>query len=218
MRVVLVGGGKVGGYVARQLVETGNSVVVVEESVAHAERLAEEVEVLVIRGDGTDPAILTEAEVARADWLLAVTGLDEVNLVACELGTTLGARRTLARLNDPRNRATFKALGIPVVAVTDLIGEVIEREIDREQLERVTLIGGGAISLIEVEIPSSCPPRRIADLDLPGQSLVVTVVDPEGLATVPGATTVIRPGDRVVAVTSLDLEPKVRDTLCGNGS
>lgn len=215
MRVVVVGGGKVGGYLARQLHDTGHAVTVTEADERQAQRLAEDSPAIVIRGDGTDIETLRSADVGRADWLIAVTGQDETNLVACELGTTLGARRVLARLNDPRNRATFTALRIPVVAVTDLIGEVIERELDREQLERIAFIGGGAISLIEIEVGANAAPRAVGDLPLPPETLVITVVDPEGITTVPGPNTVIRAGHRVVAVTTLDREPQVRDVLVG---
>ena len=102
-------------------------------------------------------SILKSAEVSRADWLLAVTGQDEVNLTACELAETLGAKRVLARLNDPRNRATFDALGIPVVAVTDLISQLISREIDFLHLERIALLARGRISLIEAEVGPEDP-------------------------------------------------------------
>lgn len=215
MRVVIIGGGKVGGYVARELFTAGHAVAVVEREEHRAQQLGEDTGALVIRGDGTDLEILSEAGVGRSDWVIAVTGQDETNLVACELSSTLGADRSLARLNDPRNRATFAALHIPVVAVTDLIGEVIERELDREQLRRITMFGGGAISVIEVEVPAEATPRAVRDLPLPPDALVITVIDPEGIAAVPGGGTVIRAGDRVVAVTALDREPLVRDALRG---
>jgi trk system potassium uptake protein TrkA len=214
VKIVIVGGGKVGGYLAAQLNSTGHAVVVCETDARRAELLSEELVGLVIHGDGTDIETLLGADIERADWLLALTGVDETNLVACELGATLGARRSLARLNDPRNRGTFSALGIPVVAVTDLIGEVIERTLDPAQLERVTIIGAGAISLIELEIPENAPPRAVDDLDLPPDTLLITVADAEGLVTVPGPDTIIRAGNRVVAVTTLDREPLVRDALC----
>lgn len=218
MRVVIVGGGKVGGYLARQLLDNKHAVTVIESDPVAAERLAEDIASgLVIEGDGTDVEVLNRADVDRADWLLAVSGQDEVNLVACELAETLGARRTLARLNDPRNRAAFDALGLLVVGVTDLMGEVIERELDKDRFERITMFGAGAISVIEVEIPVDLVPRRVIDLDLPPESLIITVIDLEGTAVVPGADTVIRAGSRVVAVTTLDREPQVRDALMGIG-
>jgi trk system potassium uptake protein len=212
MRVVVVGGGKVGGYVSRQLAEGGHAVAVIEQVARRANDLAEGGLGLVIHGDGTNVDTLRSARVEQADWLLAVTGQDEVNLVACELGSTLGAGRTLARLNEPRNRATFAALGILVVAVTDLIGEVIERELDDRQLDRLTILGGGSLSLVEVTVPDGVAPRRVDEIRLPGESILVAVRS-EATTSIPGPGTVIRPGDRVVAVTTLDGEAAVRDSL-----
>lgn len=217
MRVVVVGGGKVGGYVARQLAEEGHAVSVIELDPARAHALADTSKAVVIEGDGTSIDVLRQARVDTADWILAVTGKDEVNLVACELGSTLTTLRTLARLNEPRNRATFAALGIQAVAVTDLMGEVFERELETDRLERVTILGSGRLSLVEVDIPDGAPARRVSDLDLPEESILVAIRSGAD-TTVPGAEDVIRPGDRVVVVTTLDGEPLVRETLCETGT
>lgn len=214
MRAVIVGGGKVGGYLAEQLLGEGHAVVVAESNEKRARALAEHSDALVIEGDGTDMDVLRSAEIDRADWLIAVTGLDEVNLVACELGATLGAGRTIARLNDPRNRSTFGALGIRVVAVTDLIGEVIERELSAGAVERLMFLGRGSLSLIEVEVDQEAPERTVVDIDLPPGTLLVAVVE-DGSVVVPQGDTVIRPGSLVVAVTHLEREPIVRDALKG---
>lgn len=212
MRVVVVGGGKVGGYVARQLAATGHKVTVIEQVIKRAQDLADDGAGLIIQGDGTNIDTLRAARAGRADWLLAVTGQDEVNLVACELGSTLGVGRTLARLNEPRNRPTFAALDIPVVAVTDLIGEIIERELDTSRFERLTILAGGTHSLVEVAVPAGSAPRRVDEIRLPTGSIIVAVRS--GAATVvPGPDTVISAGDRVVAVTTIDGETAVRDAL-----
>ncbi len=213
MRIIIVGGGKVGGYLARQLVEVGHAVAVTERNPEVARRLGEDLGALVLEGDGTDPTVLASAEVDRADWLVAVTGQDDENLVACQLGSTLGAGRVLARMNDPRNRSAFDALHIPVVAVTDLIGEVIEREVDLDRLDRIALIAHGHVSLVEVEIPEGVAPRQVKDTVLPPGTVLVTVVREDEIA-VPGPATILRAGDHVLAVTELDREPDVRAALC----
>ena len=109
MRLLLIGGGKVGSFLAREMVTTGHAVTVIEEMPERAQRIADDLDVIVLEGDGTDVRLLEAADIHRADWLLAVTGLDEVNLVACQLALSLGAKRVLARLNNPLNRATFEA-------------------------------------------------------------------------------------------------------------
>jgi trk system potassium uptake protein TrkA len=205
----------VGSYLAGQLSGLGHRVTLTEVDSRRARDLAENIEVLVIEGDGTSIDVLRAADVERTDWLVAVTGQDETNLVACEIGSTLGAAHTLARLNDPRNRPTFSALGIQVVAVTDLIGEVIEHEVVTSQLERLTLLGGGSISLIEVEIPAGVADRAVRDLRLPKGTVLVTRIS-DGEVSIPRADTILASGDRVVAVTTLDLESDVRDVLRGD--
>ena len=215
MRIIDSGAGKIGRHLARELAEAGHAVTIAESDGEVARRLAESVDALVLEGDGTNMALLKSAEVSRADWLLAVTGQDEVNLTACELAETLGAKRVLARLNDPRNRATFDALGIPVVAVTDLITQLISREIDFLHLERIALLARGSISLIEAEVGQHALPRRVADLGLPAQTVLVAVTREKqgGEVVIPNGETIIEPGDRVLVVTAVEQEAEVRAAL-----
>ena len=215
MRVIIIGAGKIGRHLARELTDAGHAVTVAESDGEVARQIAESVDALVLEGDGTSMSVLKDAEVSRADWLLAVTGQDEVNLTACELAETLGAKRVLARLNDPRNRATFDALGIPVVAVTDLISQLISRELDIRHLDRIALLARGRISLIEVEVHPSAPARVVAELGLPPQTVLVAAIR-EGVAeevVVPRGDTVIQPGDRLLAVTTVENESAVRAAL-----
>jgi trk system potassium uptake protein len=215
VRIIIIGAGKIGRHLARELAEAGHAVTIAESDAEVARRLAESVDALVLEGDGTSMALLKSADVSRADWLLAVTGQDEVNLTACELAETLGAKRVLARLNDPRNRSTFDALGIPVVAVTDLITQLISREIDFLHLERIALLARGSISLIEAEVGPHAPARRVADLGLPVQTVLVAVTREKagGEVVIPSGETVIEPGDRVLVVTAVEQEAEVRAAL-----
>lgn len=214
MRAIVVGGGKVGGYLGRTLTSEGHTVTVVEESKEKARRLADLPKLLVIIGDGTEVEVLNKADAARSDWVVAVTGRDEDNLVACQLARTLGAKRVIARLNDPMNAPTFSALDIPVVAVTDMIVRVISHEvqIEAEKLERVTLLARGELSLVEVDIPDETPVRRLADASLPGMTVLVALLRDDEVF-IPHGDTEIRPGDRVLAVTKLLDEDEVRVAL-----
>lgn len=212
MRVTLVGGGKVGSYLARELHKGGHVVTVIEASHGHAETLTDDSKVLVLEGDGTDIRLLKAADTERADWVLAVTGLDEVNLVACQLATTLGARQVLARLNNPLNRPTFDALDIPVVAVTDVMATLISREVEVPEFRHVTLLGRGEISVYEIDIPPDFEARPVAELRLPSGALLVALVRGDE-ARVPTAGTMVRSGDQVTAVSTVDLEEQVQAAL-----
>ncbi|MDF1595181.1 MAG: TrkA family potassium uptake protein [Acidimicrobiia bacterium] len=213
MRIVIIGGGKVGGFLAKQLREAGHTITVIEKDESNAEELAAEADVLCLLGDGTDVALLRRADTQRADYLLALTGRDEDNLVACQLArTAFGTPRVLARLNDPRNRRTFDALKVPVVGFTDLVANVISKELDVGELARVALLDRGDVSLLEIVIPDESPPREVASLTLPPSSILVAVRR-EGTVLVPGPETTIQPGDRILAVTRTETEERVRDAL-----
>jgi len=198
MRVVVVGGGKVGVYLARHLSKTGQVVSVIEEKPERARKVTTETKVLVFEGDGTDIELLRAADVHRSDWVLAVTGQDEDNLVAAQLSLTLGAKHVLARMNDPANKATFDALGIQYVAVTDLMVSVISTEVAVPDLQRTDLFAGGKVVVLELDIPNDFEATRVQDLDLPGDAVLVTVVHGDQVSVVRGDTRV-RPGDRVIA-------------------
>jgi trk system potassium uptake protein TrkA len=214
VRVLIIGGGKVGGYLAKVLADADHAVTVTESDPRLARELGESLDALVLEGDGTSIELLKAAEAGRTDWLVAVTGQDEINLVACELGLTLGAKRVLGRLNDSRNRTTFDAMGIPVVAVTDLIVTLITREVDVVDLERIAVLGRGQVSLIEIEIPEEAPHRRVSDFSLPGQTILVSLTRPNGRLIVPQGETMVMPGDRVMVVTRMQQESEVRAALC----
>ena len=217
MRILLIGGGKVGSFLARELERAGHIVSVIEENAQRAQALTEQSRVLVFEGDGTDIALMKAADVDRSDWVLCVTGLDEVNLVACQLALSLGAKRVLARLNNPLNRPTFDALEIPVVAVTDLMAQVISREVEVPDLSRIALIGKGNISLCELEIPDGFPSTPLSGLRLPQPALLVTVMRGDNV-WVPVGSTQLEPGDRVTAVTTVANEAALHDALApGNG-
>lgn len=209
-----MGGGKVGGFLARELRSIGHAVIVVERNRMHAERVAEETGALTIEGDGTDLSLLTQIELRRTDLFVAVTGIDEDNLVACQLvRTSFGVHKVLARLNDPRNHATFDALKIPVVSVTDLLAQVISQELEFSELVRVALLARGELSVFQVDVPLTTPPKRVSDLDLPDETILVAVERGEE-AYVPSGDFTIDAGDRVTAVTKLEFEDEVIAAVC----
>lgn len=218
MRIIVVGGGRVGSYLARQLHDEGHVVSVIEPNAERAERVVSEVKVLVFEGDGTDIELLRAADAHRADWVVAVTGRDEDNLVAAQLARTLGARRVLARMNDPTNKPTFDALGIQVIAVTDLMVKVISREVAVPDLAKHDLFAGGRVEILELEVPLAFPPARLADVRMPPDSVLVLIVHADEVLF-PRGETLVRPGDRVMVACRIEQVRAVKDAfgIEGNG-
>ena len=202
MRTLVVGGGKVGSYLAQKLAKDGHLVSVIETNHELAMKVVVETGVIVFEGDGTDVDLLKRADVHRSDWVFAVTGKDDVNLVASQLAQTLGAKNVLARLNNPANAPTFAALGLNTVAVTDLMVDVIERDLKVHDLNSSTLLVHGKLSVSEFEVGATFVPMMVQDIDLPESSLLVAIergVD----VIVPNGQTTVRPGDRLVVASSV---------------
>jgi trk system potassium uptake protein TrkA len=203
MRAVIIGGGKIGSHLARELSNAGHVVAVIETDPGHARKVVSDAKVLVFEGDGTDPDVLRAADIGRADWALALTGRDEDNLVASQLALAHGAKRVMARLNDPSNRPTFEALGIPVLSVTDLIAQVISKEVAVPGLAASDLFAGGKVAVQEFDVPDSFEERTVANLALPDDALIVTRVRGDEVSVVKG-NSVIKPGDRLLLASTTE--------------
>ena len=214
MYVVIAGGGRIGRYIARDMERKGHDVTVVEWNPERCEQLVTDTSVLVIEGDACDVRYLEQAHVDRADVFVATTHTDENNLVACQLARTeFGIKRTISRVNTPKNVEIFEKLGIESVSSTRLISELIEHEFSVGELIHLTTLKGGKVSLVEVRIPEDGrAPTAVMDLDLPAESILVALF--RGNETViPRGDTQILPGDEVVALTSPDQEDVLREQL-----
>ena len=131
MYVIIVGGGNVGQYLAQDLIDTDNDVVLIENDEKTADKLASHFgnDLLVIYGDGCDSSNLVEAGINQADVLVAATGLDDSNLVTCELALRVfDVGRVIARVNGPRNARVFASLCIECVSATQIIAMQIQQD------------------------------------------------------------------------------------------
>lgn len=219
MYVIVVGGGKVGYYLAGELLDADHEVLVVERDAAKCAEIAEELGDIVMRADGCEASTQERAGMARADMLIAVTGEDEDNLVACQVAKhRFNVPRTVARVNNPKHEAVFKMLGIDTtVSATGVIMAQIEQELPTHPLIPLLTLKGSGLEIVEVKIPpdAAVVGKSIRDILLPHQSLISLVVDSAGQPRVPTSDTVIREGDEVVAVTMKESEEALRAALTG---
>ncbi|MBI2913666.1 MAG: TrkA family potassium uptake protein [Chloroflexi bacterium] len=219
MYIIVVGGGKVGYYLAKELVEDGHEVLVIEKDSAKCERIADELGDIVLSGDGCEASTMEMAGFGRADMVIAVTGDDEDNLVTCQVAKVkFNVPRTVARINNPKNEEIFKRLGIDTtVSATAAILAQIEQELPTHPLIRLLTMKGSGLEIVEVKVPanSAVVGKRIRELLLPQQSLIALIIDEEGVPRVPSSDTVIHVGDQVVAVTRTETEDALRTVLVG---
>jgi trk system potassium uptake protein TrkA len=217
--IIVVGCGKVGYYLAKELLEAQETheVLVIERDGAKVERTIRELGDIMLHGDGCEASTMEKAGFGRADMVIAVTGDDEDNLVVCQVAKAqFSVPRTIARINNPKNESIFKRLGIDTtVSATAAILAQIEQELPTHPLIHLLQLRGGGLEIVEIKVPknSAVVGRRIGDLLLPQQSLITLVVDTDGTPRVPTNETVIRAEDQVVAVTRRESEEALRSAL-----
>ncbi len=209
MYIVIVGGGKVGYYLAKQLLQDGNEVLVIEKDQRKADRIAVEMGEITLRGDGTEVWVMQEAGLQRADMVVAVTGDDEDNLMICQMAKTrFNVKRTIARINNPKNEHIFRMLGIDdTVSTTDLILAQIEREIPAHSLIHLLTLREAGASFLESTVPADSPAvgKSLQELNLPDDCVIALIIrNDKGI--VPHGKTVMQAGDEVVAVTTTENE------------
>jgi trk system potassium uptake protein TrkA len=218
MYALIVGAGKVGWNLARELVDKGHEVTVVEASRRRYETVEEELEHAIQYGDGTELWVLERAGIERADLVVAVTGDDEDNILICQVATEkYGVDRVVARCNNPRNLQHFELLGIkPAVSATDLILRLIEHEVPKYGLVHLLDLKEERLEIIEMEVGENSPAdgKRVADLGLPDGSLVISILRDRG-GFVPVGDSVIKAGDEVLLVLDIGLEDAVTQRFVG---
>lgn len=212
MYVVLAGGGKVGRYIAVDLLDDGHDVTIIEKVEDRCEQLLRDHDLLVIHGDACDVRYLEQARLERADVFAATTGDDDDNFVACQLArTSFSVPRAIARVNSPRNEEIFQRMHIEAVSTTSLISRLIREEVTVGELIHLYTLRGGKVNLVEMDIPVDSPPdpRTVADLHLPHQSVLVCIFRGDE-TIIPRGDTTFRAGDQVIALTAPQFEDALR--------
>lgn len=206
MYIIIVGGGKVGYYLAKTLLHDEHEVLIIEKDKRKCDIISSELGGIVMRGDGTDSFVMEEAGMNRCDLAIAVTGDDEDNLMICQMAKKkFGVKRTISRINNPKNEHIFKLLGIDhTVSVTDLILAQIEREIPSHSLVHLLTLREVGVSFVEAKVPADSPVvgKRLRELRIP-EDVVIPLIIRNGKGVVPGGETMLVAGDEVVAVTTI---------------
>ena len=212
MYVMIVGAGKVGWNLARELLQKNHEVTVIESDQARYARVEEELEHTVHYGDGSELWTLERAGIERADLVIAVTGDDEDNILISQVAREkYGVERIVARCNNPRNLQHFELLGIkPAVSATDLILRLIEHEVPKYGLVHLLDLPQERLEIIELEVAedSAAAGKQVKELGLPDGSLVISILrDDAGF--VPTGESVVEAGDEVLVVLDVGIEENV---------
>jgi len=218
MFVLVVGGGKVGYYLTKELVQSGHEVVLMEKDRNRASQIADEVGSIVVPHDGCEGKYLGQAGSNRADIVAAVTGDDEDNLVICQMAKHhFDVPRTIARVNNPKNEDLFRHLGVDeIISPTRMALGSIEQDIPVHELLHLAALDN-ELEIIEAQLQFHSPAvgRTPADLTIPeGCSLFAVIRD--GKATPMRSDLVLQEGDKVIAIGRADCERMLHEQLIGN--
>lgn len=222
MRVVIVGGGNVGTFMASELGAGGHDVVLVEidpDRVRQMEATGEPAGVRWLAADGCEVSELARADVEHADVVAAVTGDDEDNLVISLLAKQeFAVPRVVARINNPKNEWMFNEMwGVDVsVSTPHLLTALVEEAVSVGSLVRLLSFEGGKARLVEVTLAADSPAadKEIASLGFPRDSTVVAILRKDHVV-VPRGDTPVLAGDEVLVLVTEESEEQVRQLLTG---
>jgi trk/ktr system potassium uptake protein len=205
MQVLIVGGGQAGSHLAQILLGQGHEVRVLDHRPEVVSRLQRELPTEVIfTGDGTDPQDLEAAGIREAEVLAAVLPDDEANLVVTSLARFhFNIRRTIARVNSPRNAWLFTPeMGVDVALDNaNLMAKLIAEEMSLGDMMVMLKLRRGAYTLVEEKLAPDSPAVgvMIQDLPLPPE-VVIAAIFREGHVVIPRGVVAMEAGDEVLAV------------------
>lgn len=218
MNLIIIGGGQVGSYVARMMLDAGNTVKIIEQrdKVVHFVENEFPAHVL-INGDGADPKILEKAGIAHADVVAAVTGADEVNLVAATIAKfEFGIDRVIARVNNPKNEWLFnEEMGVDVkISQASLLAHIITDQIDMENVVTLMKLNHGTTSIVEVNVKegSKADNHAIKDIPVPIETVIIAI-QRNNKNIVARGNTVILAGDKLIAYTAAEDEKVLHELV-----
>ena len=216
MKVIIVGGGKVGYYLVRTLLEHKHEPVVIEVNPVVSKDVANEMDIPVILGDATRYETLLAANAAEADAFVSVPGSDQCNLIACQLAKNeFGIKKTVAKSNNPKNVSVMKALGVDnVINSTDSIASLIEREVDTSGIKQLLQLNHGEVKLFEVHVPEDYvyDGKMLMDFKFPASFNIVSITRGDSLL-IPRGQSMIKSGDKLLVISNAEAIKEMKSVL-----
>ena len=183
--------------------EHGHQPLIIEKNKRTCEYASTQLDIPTINADGSTIEALTAANASRSDAVIAVTGLDQDNLISCQLAKEIfHVPKTVARVNNPKNAAVMKKLGVDIpISSTDNIARLLEREVDTARIKALLSLNRGEASLNELQIPDNYPlsGKRLFELDIPEDAVLAAIFRDDKLI-IPRGNAQIMSGDKVLVI------------------
>lgn len=203
MKIILIGGGKIIYFLAKQFIAEGQSVTIINRDPEESQALSHELDATILLGDGSDPEILEQAGTGSADVLLSMTSRDHVNLVACQVANEkFDVARTIALVNNPENEEIFRKLGVSLIfSATRIITSLLEQETDFMAITNLMAVAQGKVNVSEVRLPENAlvSGKSLQELKLPAGFLLATIIR-NGEVLVPSGSTILQAHDQLILI------------------
>ncbi len=207
MRTIIVGGGKVGYYLAQTLLEHGHDLAIIEKSRKTCEYLANQFDIPVECGDATQLDTLKNMRMTDEDSVVCVTGNDEDNLICCELAKTIfHVRKTVAKVNNPKNVEVMERLGVDnVINSTNNIASLIEREVDASSIKQLLSINHGNALIQEIQLPDDYVynGRKLKDFRTSEAFNIISIMRDDYMI-IPRGNAELHSGDKLLVIMESD--------------
>jgi len=200
-KVMVLGGGKLGYYLAEKLSANNIMVKIIEQDRERCEYLSEKLNgVLVICGDGTDPSLLEDEDISTMDAFISVTGYDEENLLMTLIAKQAGVKKVIAKVSKPSYTQIIEKLGVDIaINPIDITASDILKYIRGGRAVSVSLLLGGQAEATEIIADENMPVigKPLAQLGLP-KGIIIGAIAHKGKVIIPNGSSIINPGDRFV--------------------
>jgi len=207
MYIIIVGGGETGELLSKILIAEKNDVVVIESDEKRANELADRLDALIIKGDGTDNEILMDSGIEKADALVVLTNDDKVNLMVCQFGKKHNVPKIAARVNDPANKELFNQAGVSAaISTTSAVITSFKNVLSKKGEKSIMMLAGGRAELLEIFIPpeSIIVGKKLTDLKLP-KGANVALIERSDEVEVPNEDSVVKASDILLVAAHSDV-------------
>jgi trk system potassium uptake protein TrkA len=210
MHVIIVGCGRVGSQLASLLSAEGHDVVIIDKNPASFERLGSGFNGVTVVGNGFDLESLKNAGIERADAFCAVTNGDNTNLVAAQIAKKIfKVPKVLTRVYDPKRAHIYTSLGLDIISGTILFASMLRDKIIESRFSSY-LIETKDLGVIEIEVKEDLAGKKIQEVNIPKEFLVVAIRRMEGVI-IPEPGTVLKNKDILMAVVKVASLDKIKE-------
>lgn len=213
MKVIVMGCGRIGSQVSKLLDEQGHNVTVIDHDQNAEGRLPKSFHGRMVKGLGFDRSALLEAGIEQADAFVAASQSDNANLVAARTARNIfHVPRVVARLYDPRRAEIYQRLGLTTISSTTWGAERIYQVLTHTDLDVWETFGRGEVSLVHLEAPTQLAGRRVSQLNISGEVMVISITR-DNTAFIPEPGTEFREGDMIHLIVLTTSMERLEDML-----